>query len=852
MLNVIIEINHEDQTFDIKWILNRDAILEVGKNYCSCCYYRLNSKKSKVEKIMDILFAEEAVKIPPHEKSIKDGIAECYSLFLKNELDFNIVVSKEFINDSIPIKGITLKEKHIIVEELSDEVLEEKNKELLKEIREAFNGISKDNTTVYRAVGSNEVKDVGDDKFSLGNFRKMFEIMTSKVKFTRQDLFNEDGSRKSVYELIQKSGAIDKEEEKPDYKFANLEDMLKEMFGQPLSEKSRRGNYSRGVEIGKGGNVEPILDRIKRNDDLVKNSKPKNESISEELDKLIKFMQTPNPVFERFKAVNELLGTLNVLEKSNNDVDDLLEEVFGKSIKLDKTEMLKKIMDHCRKMFDGTEAIGKPIKDVEDGGCSKLNPTATTLERVRKTATYDMSKNGKPMYSITLNKAIYLFNNIEIYYLGHGDTFKKYYLNLNNGIPTSNISIKELESILLSSRFSNIIDFNQQRYLFDTEFKMPGMYKVIPDIVLLMGDYVPTDFPSPEKLIKDVTVTNFYNLVNPSVFTDLNFRKGMKNRTSSLLSSFDPFQNIKPGSAVFEQKICYVDYVNNMFTADNKRIEGQELYRISLGNEMLLLTEVNDYLRNLIGTNDTIFVLTKKACTRLKANILFQELKFEVCKFIGEGDNGPKVNVSQKPSSDNILKTSYYIDVKNGEVIYSQEKFVSVSGYYVVNPIASKANSQLTNYLRGLIKDGLNNIFPSTFFMTLAATLYFTNGYSNPELVFELVKEDKTNGVESDYLNIWEPTKEKEFLYLAVFQNKLKASLGSTLNKQSKKMLYKISDDNKTSNIKKLSTWINAMHQGDDKEYSYKDILITASALKKLRQEEAFEEMNFEEVEEVK
>lgn len=533
------------------------------------------------------------------------------------------------------------------------------------------------------------------------------------------------------------------------------------------------------------------------------------------------------------------------MEKGNSDVEELLEEVFGKSSKLDKNEMLKKIMDHCRKVVGDTEEvgnIGKPVKDVEDGGCTKLNPTATTLERVRKTATYDMSKNGKPMYSITLNKAIYLFNNIEIYYLGHGDTFKKYYLNLNNGIPTSNISIKELESILLSSRFSNIIDFNQQRYLFDTEFKMPGMYKVIPDIVLLMGDYVPTDFPRPEKLIKDVTVTNFYNLVNPSVFTDLNFRKGMENRTSSLLSLFDPLNplsDIKPGSVVFGQKICYVDYVNNVFTFTSEKIEDQELYRFSFRNEMELIVNVDNYLGNLNGSIDSMFVLTKKACAKLKANLLFQEIKFEICEFIGEGDIGPKVDITQKPSSDNLLKTLYYIDVKDGEVIYSKDKFVSVSGYYVVNPITSKANSQLTNYLRGLVNDGLNKIFPPTFFMTLATTLYFANEYKNPELVFELVKEDKTNEpVDSN------AKKDNEILYLRVYQNKL----GTTLLPQSNKTLYRISDNNNALSIKKLSTWISAMHQGEDKKYNYKNILITASALKKLRQEEIFGEMNFEEV----
>ena len=89
-------------------------------------------------------------------------------------------------------------------------------------------------------------------------------------------------------------------------------------------------------------------------------------------------------------------------------------EFSNKDTSSNNKESLEKVFEYGRNKFTGDEEIAKPIRDVEDGGCSKL--ATTTLESVRKTATYDMSKNGKPMYSITLNKTIYLFNNIEIYF----------------------------------------------------------------------------------------------------------------------------------------------------------------------------------------------------------------------------------------------------------------------------------------------------------------------------------------------------------------------------------------------------------------------------------------------------
>ncbi len=138
MLNVIIEINNEDKAFDVKWVMNKESILEVGKDYCPCCYYRLNSNKNKVIELMDTLFKEESTTIPKSEKVIKKTLEEFYSLLQVGSLDFNIVVSKEIIDNNIPLKGIILKDKHVIVEEVSDEYLEEKNKEILDEIKKAI------------------------------------------------------------------------------------------------------------------------------------------------------------------------------------------------------------------------------------------------------------------------------------------------------------------------------------------------------------------------------------------------------------------------------------------------------------------------------------------------------------------------------------------------------------------------------------------------------------------------------------------------------------------------------------------------------------------------------------------
>ena len=654
MLNVIIEINNEDKAFDVKWILDKEGILEVGKNYCPCCYYRLNSKKNKVIELMNALFKEEAPSVPKSEKVITNMLAEFYSLLQVGSLDFNIVVSKEIIDNRIPLKGIILKEKHVIVEEVSDENLKEKDKEILDGIRKAFSGKAE-----YQTTDSDEVKDVGMDEFKPDTIKKMFDIMTSNVKLTREDLFKADGSRRPVDEVYE------------------------------------------------------IVQIKKKNGDVKKS------------------------LFDSFKELNET-STKEELNIRSNVIDDMLEEVFdilfkkefsNKNTSSNNKESLKKIFEYGRNNFTGDENIGKPIRDVEDGGCSKLNQVATTLERVRKTATYDMSKNGKPMYSITLNKSIYLFNSIEIYYLGHGGTFKKYYLNLgSNGIPSSNISMQDLVSILLNHKFSNVIDFNQQRYLFDIEVNIPGMYKVIPDIVLLMGDNIPTDFPNSEKLIKDVEVTNFYNLVNPVMFTTFTFKKGMENRTSTLIGAVEvpnvkPFDNMKNNESSF----CYVDFVKDTFTFTKNKIEDRDLFALSYAN-----TDINK-----------------------------------------------------------IIKAESYL--------------------------CSIGNVECSNFLlTNVAMEALKNRFKS----------------DGDDINFNLYSHGKKDNVDN------------KILYLRVYQNKL----STTLLPQTNKTLYRISDDNNALSIKKLSTWISAMHQGKDKKYSYKDILITTSALKKLRQEETFGEMNFEEV----
>lgn len=312
MLNVIIELNKENKTFDVKWVMEKEGILEVGKNYCPCCYYRLNSNKNKVIELMDALFKEEATTIPKSEKVIKKMLEEYYASLQEGVLDFNIVISKEIIDDRIPLKGIILKEKHVIVEEVSDKNLGEKDKKILDEIRDGFSGKS--------------------NKKFLDDASKIMGMLDNGAKITREDLWNEDGSPKTVeevYEIVQfKKDIENKTKEFVKDNKIDVEKLLKEMFGQSLSEKSRRGNYSRGVEIEKGGLVnympwktvfksEPtdinmdidkfinsdlsIIDYLNKivgidsdKDSVKEDVKSNVKTVDDELDKLIKFIKTPN------------------------------------------------------------------------------------------------------------------------------------------------------------------------------------------------------------------------------------------------------------------------------------------------------------------------------------------------------------------------------------------------------------------------------------------------------------------------------------------------------------------------------------------------------------------------------
>lgn len=318
MLNVIIELNNEEKSFDVKWIMNKEDILVVGKDYCPCCYYRLNSNKNKVKKLIGNLFSE----------SVIDGVSikkvhEYYRLFLMDELDFNIVVSKEIINENIPLKGIILKDKHVIVEEVSDEYLEEKNKEILDEIKKAFSGIPKNEISekpnksdldklieevFKKPLYTPEEKAAFDTKENLSNeIDMMFKIMTSKVNFTRKDLYNEDGTRRSVEEVYQ-------------------------------------------------------ITQDKLKDNVLKTDEKSTKEESNELKKVINFMLSPDPRFEVFKKVNEYFAKLT--------------ESIGKP---DEVKISKPVKDEQEKSVDSKGVLSKISKTATYDLTNKDNRLILTL-----------------------------------------------------------------------------------------------------------------------------------------------------------------------------------------------------------------------------------------------------------------------------------------------------------------------------------------------------------------------------------------------------------------------------------------------------------------------------------------
>ena len=318
MLNVIIELNNKEKSFDVKWIMNKEDILVVGKDYCPCCYYRLNNNKNKVKKLIGNLFSE----------SVIDGVSikkvhEYYRLFLMDELNVNIVVSKEIIDENIPLKGIILKDKHVIVEEVSDEYLEEKNKEILDEIKKAFSGIPKDEITeepkksdvenlfeevFKKPLFTPEEKATFNTKEKLVNeMDMMFKIMTAKVNFTRKDLYNEDGTRRSIEEVYQ-------------------------------------------------------ITQDKLKDNVLKGDENSTKEESDELKKVINFMLSPDPRFEALKKVNEYFAKLA--------------EAIGKP---DEVKISKPVKDEQEKSVDSKSVLSKISKTATYNLTNKDNRLTLTL-----------------------------------------------------------------------------------------------------------------------------------------------------------------------------------------------------------------------------------------------------------------------------------------------------------------------------------------------------------------------------------------------------------------------------------------------------------------------------------------
>ena len=232
MLNVIIVLNDKEKSFDVKWIMNKEDILVVGKDYCPCCYYRLNNNKNKVKKLIGNLFSE----------SVIDGVSikkvhEYYRLFLMDELNVNIVVSKEIIDEiKKALSGIP-----------KDEITEEPKK---SDVENLFEEVFK------KPLFTPEEKAVIDTKEKLVNeMDMMFKIMTAKVNFTRKDLYNEDGTRRSIEEVYQ-------------------------------------------------------ITQDKLKDNVLKGDENSTKEESDELKKVINFMLSPDPRFEALKKVNEYFAKL--------------------------------------------------------------------------------------------------------------------------------------------------------------------------------------------------------------------------------------------------------------------------------------------------------------------------------------------------------------------------------------------------------------------------------------------------------------------------------------------------------------------------------------------------------------
>lgn len=653
MLNVIIVLNDKEKSFDVKWIMNKENILVVGKDYCPCCYYRLNNNKNKVKKLIGNLFSEAVI----DGVSIKK-VHEYYRLFLMDELDVNIVVSKEIIDNNIPLKGIILKDKHVIVEEVSDEYLEEKNKEILDEIKKAFSGKPKDEKNIEERVNNIDstigfgdtlnmilqgIKNVKTedkpkksdlDKLIEEVFKKplytpeekaafdtkeklvnemdmMFKIMTAKVNFTRKDLFNDDGSRKSIEEVYQ-------------------------------------------------------ITQDKLKDNVLKGDENFTKEESDELKKAIQFMESPNPRFEAFKKVNEYLTKLT--------------EANGKS-------------DEVK--------ISKPVKDEQE----KSVDNKSVLSKISKTATYNLTNKDNRLI-LTLGKKIFMFNNIHVYYR-EGDVVKRAYLKIDqNGNFSSNLSFANFENLLKNNVFYHIDNLEQIKFLKDLFPSMPGMMEDKPDIVLYKGgEGFPVGFPDLESLdnYNNETVyqmvTNFYTFLPVSQFQELTVKKGMEKRTEELL---DTKHNENKETGKFGESLNLRDIYVDINTESDDTNYGIPLsFSTLLPIKDKLFFTVDKSSDNGIGCLELLDREFLKISS-LENNPLINNyyLTKEVCdSFVESGCGFTESNFLPIKKDENIL----YVKVHNGKLISTVTPQVANKFYMISYEQSPDVIMKIRNYFRSLI-----------------------------------------------------------------------------------------------------------------------------------------------------
>lgn len=750
MLNVIIVLNDKEKSFDVKWVMNKEDILVVGKDYCPCCYYRLNNNKNKVKKLIGNLFSEAVI----DGVSIKK-VHEYYRLFLMDELDVNIVVSKEIIDENIPLKGIILKDKHVIVEEVSDEYLEEKNKEILDEIKKAFSGIPKDeiNDSVaftkaneyFNKLGnvfkSDEVKD--SKPINLEEMLEAFDILNSTVDGISK-ILNVAKSIKSKLE----DGTLNKDETwsknievpnntnlgthaHPDTEVgytnvwtqsnkesslvsetimgrtinfikdnkSDVENLFEEVFKKPLYTPEEKAafdtkeklvnemdmmfkimtskvNFTRKDlynEDGTRRSVEEVyqITQDKLKDKILKGDENSTKEESDELKKVINFMLSPDPRFEALKKVNEYFAKLT--------------EAIGKP-------------DEVK--------ISKPVKDEQE----KSVDNKSVLSKISKTATYNLTNKDNRLI-LTLGKKIFMFNNIHVYYR-EGDNVKIAYLKIDqNGNFSSNLSFANFENLLKNNVFYHIDNLEQIKFLKDLFPSMPGMMEDRPDIVLYKGgEGFPVGFPDLESLdnYNNETVyqmvTNFYTFLPVSQFKELTVKKGMEKRTEELV---DTKHNENKETGKFGESLNLRDIYVDINTESDDTSYGIPLsFSTLLPIKDKLFFTVDKSSDNGIGCLELLDREFLKISS-LENNPLINNyyLTKEVCNsFVESGCGFTESNFLPIKKDENIL----YVKVHNGKLISTVTPQVANKFYMISYEQSPDEIMKMRKYFRSI--NVINNL----------------------------------------------------------------------------------------------------------------------------------------------